>query len=470
MKDECRAKVFSTTQLLNNKPLIHMFFADDAIRQEILAKPVITGFSPKQLRAGTRDTLTITGMNFGTTKGKIWFPNSDTGYVKYIEVLNDPDIISWTNTQIKTLVPSYTNMDKSCAGSGRFIVQAASSVLDTMKSIDSLEIRYAIENYRSASSSTPYRMNLVDTNRQGGLTFRYHPNFSSKPKAALCFGEALKKWRCATGVNFIVGKDTTLANIGGDGVNVVNFASASDFASLGFSPTTLAVTFSAGDYYYTCADANTDGTLFGYAQEIDMLFKESTTFWYMDTVSTTTIPAGKHDFMSVCLHEQGHGHRLGHAIGGNKVMIWAIAPQERRRNLTSADLAGGLNVVDSSAVLRPPFNPLRCKPLPMRRVSLANCTTLTALSEITKSDAYFMEHYPNPTSDAHNIHFELEDSYQVSVKVYDMLGKRVLQERPQKFDAGKHTISIDCASFHNGFYLLEVTIGQSQYTTKFVKN
>jgi hypothetical protein len=449
-------------------------FANDAIRQEILAKPIITGFSPRQLRAGTKDTLTITGTNFGTTKGKIWFPNADTGYISYVSVVDSAigDIVSWTNTTIKTLVPSESLFGNQPAGSGRFIVQSASSPLDTTKSLDSLEIIYALQNYRATGVGATYnsfRINLVDTNQQGGITFRYHPNFSSKPKAALCFEEALKKWRCTTGVNFIVGRDTNLATTGVDGVSQVKFASSRDFAALGLSPNTLAITYTSGGRFYTCGNRLTDiGS--GHTHEIDLLFKDSIGLWYIDTVSTTTIPSGYVDFYTVCLHEQGHGHRLNHAIGNQKVMFWAIQPSVRRRNLNSADIQGGFNIVDSSIVFRPSYNPRNCQPTPMKRVASTNCNMLTSVYTLEKRNQSVLKSYPNPSTSYHNIDIELKDYQVVGIRVYDLLGKAILESNLEKYDSGSHTLMINTVDLLSGMYLLEVMIGSEKYVTKFIKN
>lgn len=439
-------------------------FANDAIRQEILARPIITGFSPKRLSGGINDTLTITGLNFGTIRGKMLFPNADVAFGTYITTADSLEFPVWTNNLIKVLVPS-----QGAAGSGRFCV--VTSTPDTAKSVDSLEIVYGVQNYKIDLSSngivSTHRVYLPDTNKQGGFTFRLDNNFSSKPKAKLCFEEALKKWRCATGVNFIMGKDTNLVSVGMDRVSNVRFASSSQFEAWGISPNKVAWTYTTGTYFYRCGNLVTLVPA-GYASEIDLIIKDSVNLWYIDTLSTTPIPTGRVDLYTILIHELGHAHRLGHAIGGNKIMIWNIQPEQRRTNLTDADIAGGLNVVDSSAVQRS-TNVRFCNPRPMKRVPLHNCSNLTSAQEIQQGNHYSIMTYPNPTTDAYHIDFNLDSSQEVSTAVYDAFGKMMIYNKPQKLYVGSHHLEMDCNHLPSGFYLLMVRIGKEQYVTKFTK-
>jgi hypothetical protein len=453
----------ATTQQQSAYPYV---FANDAIRQEILAKPVITGFTPKTLRAGTNDTLTITGMNFGNTRGKVWFPDSEA-YVGMQPVSDSLYFPLWTNTVIKLVVPSLIPI-----GSGFFRVEAATSTSDTMQSLESLEILYAVQNYVTGGAGIPFntrRVHLVDTNKQGGITFRCDNNFSSRPNAKLCFSEALKKWRCATGVNFIMGKDTNIATIGKDGVSHVKFASAAEFGALGLSPRLGAFTMTNNTYFYTCGNLNTFIPA-GHSSEIDIMVLDQPTLWYIDTASSGPIPAGQYDFYSVCLHEQGHGHRLRHALNDSKVMYWAINPTQRRRKLHAADILGGINVVDNAVEFRPAPNSRVCQPTPMRRVLPANCDNLTNTFDVNEKNNYFIKNYPNPSTAYHHIDFELPSYQSVEVRIYDLLGKVVLKTNPEKYDAGMHTLELNCSMLPKGLYLIEVTVGKEGYVTKFVKN
>ncbi|MEY4934816.1 MAG: hypothetical protein RIS64_1175 [Bacteroidota bacterium] len=220
---------------------------------------------------------------------------------------------------------------------------------------------------------------------------------------------------------------------------------------------------------YGLADANS-GILYGHASEIDILFKDATNFWYIDTASTATIPVNRIDFYSVCLHEQGHGHRLGHVVETDKVMFWGLAPQVRQRNLHAADIAGGINVVDYSVIQRPPYNAAICKPTPMQRVTSSACNTVTNAYEIHQQNEFNINHHPNPAFDHQMITFDLPSSQSVGIGVYNLIGDLVIEQQTIKYGAGNHTVRLNCAELPEGIYILQLTINSNKYATKFVKS
>jgi hypothetical protein len=70
------------------------------------AVPIITGFSPKSLSAGTKSILTITGSGFGSRiNGQLIFfadANKEEGYL--IAPI-DEEYLLWSDTQIQVYVP-----------------------------------------------------------------------------------------------------------------------------------------------------------------------------------------------------------------------------------------------------------------------------------------------------------------------------------------------------------------------------
>lgn len=74
-------------------------------------------------RAGVGDTLEIKGINFGTTGGYVAFKDANFGSGLYTKGLESQYLLSWTDTLIKVLIPSYTTKNypsgtRGCAGSG----------------------------------------------------------------------------------------------------------------------------------------------------------------------------------------------------------------------------------------------------------------------------------------------------------------------------------------------------------------
>jgi hypothetical protein len=77
--------------------------------------------------------------------------------------------------------------------------------------------------------------------------------------------------------------------------------------------------------------------------------------------------------------------------------------------------------------------------------------------------------YPNPASDFTNIEFILEQNENVSISVYDMMGKVVYNNDLGNTINGYHTQQMDFSGFQSGMYILNLTIGDNTYTKKFIK-
>jgi photosystem II stability/assembly factor-like uncharacterized protein len=74
--------------------------------------------------------------------------------------------------------------------------------------------------------------------------------------------------------------------------------------------------------------------------------------------------------------------------------------------------------------------------------------------------------FPNPTSDQLTI--ELPDSFKAnegSLCVYSMAGKEIVRQKT----TGEKSI-LDVSNFPNGLYFLQITIGDQNLTSKFIKN
>lgn len=130
-------------------------FADDEETGKICGcngDPEITSFSPNRIPAGMGEVLTISGSKFLSRDGdsKIFFKNGDDGGLSLSEV-GQADIISWTDTEIKVVVPG-TDKDADWTTppcSGKFEVHNRCG--DT-ESASELEIPYCILNIRGLKS------------------------------------------------------------------------------------------------------------------------------------------------------------------------------------------------------------------------------------------------------------------------------------------------------------------------------
>lgn len=73
---------------------------------------------------------------------------------------------------------------------------------------------------------------------------------------------------------------------------------------------------------------------------------------------------------------------------------------------------------------------------------------------------------PNPFSSSANIHFTLAAPSDVAMNVYDLLGRPVYSESRKPYPAGENKIRLDGENLDNGFYVVELNIGNKSYTQK----
>jgi len=418
--------------------------------------PVIYDFNPKQITAGTGSTLTITGDNFGTAKGKVFFTNADDDGVNIFMHTFPPDITSWTNTQIIVKVPSIEFTNKS-AGSGVFYVQLPNNA--TANSGQALDVLYAVQTARNPSDSSAIRVSITD-NGNDSLGYKFYNDslLNATPNANACIRTALKKWNCATGVTWqLAGTQNVITNPNSaDGVNYLYLADESEFTE----PNTTAQTYNNGRIG-VCGGPKY------YCTEIDIAFRKSKPFTY-DT-SATTITNNSFDFHSVALHELGHGHRLQHALPTPKVMFPKLNLNEKRASLTSYDLDGGLNVIQfSQTALTPPCASANVQLLP------SNCSfVVIGIQKINSHSAIDLSVYPNPFSNNLAVKLNLSEPSYINFQLVDILGKTMYQYMEREIsNSGEQTIELNfykAAQIPKGFYSLVTTINGQSFVSKLLK-
>ncbi len=279
----------------------------------------ITSFSPTTVNAGAGDTLTIRGTNFGATRGSVNFRNADNGGSSYISAPSNSFVL-WSDTLIKLKVPA-----KAGTGTIQVVDNGGSSATTT----SSLTVRFAMLNVNNN-----YYIHLVNYNNNGGYRFTFNNNLYSNQSAVNAFLRALQTWRCGTYVKFDISSNTSSVSCpNGDGVSILSMSTSSCPLSTGI----LAVTYS---YWTGCANS-TIWILY----EADMILNTNVNWnWGPGT------PAGNQsDAESVILHEFGHAHQLGHVIGSNYSMHYAIPYGTTKRALNDwSDVAGGEYVMNYS--------------------------------------------------------------------------------------------------------------------------
>ena len=77
--------------------------------------------------------------------------------------------------------------------------------------------------------------------------------------------------------------------------------------------------------------------------------------------------------------------------------------------------------------------------------------------------------FPNPFSNSTNIFYELKESANVTITVFDVLGNKIeTLANNESQNAGKHTLEFDAKNHSAGIYLVSVNIGGQVYTKRIV--
>lgn len=308
-------------------------FRPNREQQETQAGPVISGFAPSSLTAGTGSVLTIDGLNFGTVQAGsvVRFRNADDGGATQITPLAT-EYVSWSATQIKVLVPAN-------AGTGTFEVFTGGSAF----SATPLTVSYAHLNvqFDPGAGTEAYGTDHINDNGSGGYTWRMASGFDADVNAKASFMRAFDTWRCNTGVNWTIGAVDNVTNDAiSDGINIICYDNTAPLPS-----GVLGVCYT---YWSGCASGP---TIVWYVSELDIIFDEGSNIAPQTWQFGPGLPTiNQYDFETVAVHELGHGHQLGHVISNGAIMHYTISNGTSNRSLGVNDLAGGMFVQGKSVV------------------------------------------------------------------------------------------------------------------------
>ena len=87
------------------------------------------------------------------------------------------------------------------------------------------------------------------------------------------------------------------------------------------------------------------------------------------------------------------------------------------------------------------------------------------VSEIAKANSFTMsQNYPNPVNGTTRFELNLNANSDVTVELYNVLGKLVKTETLNNLNAGSNVITLDLAGFNAGLYTYSVTVGAEKLT------
>lgn len=91
-------------------------------------------------------------------------------------------------------------------------------------------------------------------------------------------------------------------------------------------------------------------------------------------------------------------------------------------------------------------------------------TETVSIMEVEEESGFSV--FPNPFADETHIGFTLENQQQVDIKVYNVMGKVVMNIDNRVYDAGRHIESFDARGLNAGVYFVQVKIGNEVKTRK----
>ncbi len=81
----------------------------------------------------------------------------------------------------------------------------------------------------------------------------------------------------------------------------------------------------------------------------------------------------------------------------------------------------------------------------------------TSGTQIPRSYA-LLQNYPNPFNPSTTIRFDLKQSGNVELKIYDILGRKIAEVVNKQFDAGSHKVDFDASNLSTGVYVYRLTV------------
>lgn len=432
--------------------------------------PIITSFTD-YVPAGTGSLITITGNYFGQhpgALGTVRFKNADTGNL-YPPLTGskqggteDYDTISWTDDEIVIKIPGIifdvpdplnpsTYLDP-IPGSGKF--QVINFTNFKTESPYALTIPYAV--FQGVETFPIYRKvsaQLSDKNAAGGYTLHCNPNFEADfPGGRNAVRKAMRDWSCATGINWVLGNDTSLTQAS-DSICVISSAS---LGSGVLQVTNKQIVFCPGSnprQYY----------LLSFDIRISDAFS-----WDTDTVGN--IGFGNYDFYHAISHELGHGHLLSHINDSLTNLMWwygepgPILEINRKRVWNSYSAIAGGQWVTSNLI----SGIATCTPVHV--LNYPSPMSCLGIGIEENSGGFQVNTFPNPTSDGNvTIQFTLTNEANVRYILYNNLGQ-ALRYTTDVQVVGTIKENLYIGDLASGTYFIQIVINDEPHAVKVIKN
>jgi hypothetical protein len=96
-------------------------------------------------------------------------------------------------------------------------------------------------------------------------------------------------------------------------------------------------------------------------------------------------------------------------------------------------------------------------------------TFISPAEEFVKPDDFYLfQNYPNPFNSSTLITYQVPQAVLVTLKIYDILGRRVITIINEKKDAGKYEIKWNASNAASGIYIYQLKAGDYIATKKMI--
>ncbi len=393
--------------------------------------PLITGFLPMGVSAGTKELLTIQGSGFGSSKGSgtVGFRNADDGGASFVEPLPH-QYIKWTNTEIVVEVPED-------AGTGRIRVTQQTTATSQVTLVVLFSRINLIDNDKA------YPANMVSNNPTGGYVWQMTELFDLSKAAGAAFKRAFNTWKCNTGINWLIGDVAKVDVTKRDDINIIRFAA--------FNELPEGVLGTAFSYYSSCQEGR------WYLSEMDIVFAPGVNWHY-----GTEMPGPfQIDMQTIALHELGHAHQLGHVIDPSDIMHFSYNQGTQNLVLNERNIEAGNLVMNESTTMK------ICSFEPMEKIPLGICE----ISELSQLNFKGLAIAPNPVRSMFKIKYTLAEKAAVSIEILNNLGQKVhvVFSENQTIGIYEYEVNLDGLNMANGIYYLRVYLNDVKFNYKIVR-
>lgn len=440
---------------------------------EFCPAPMINSFTPSIITSGTKSVLTINGVGFGNSRGngQVKFLDARFGGTTSIDYLNSMDYLSWSDSEIKIILPYLVDTlnNSYYPGSGLFRVKRNDGLEAVSPS--AINVKYAnINNSVGTLGTSNYRKSPsrhVDlTNLSNGVAREFYldTSITNNPEMAAIIRKSLKDWSCATTINWTVVDTIMQQGLVMDGKSIIYLDDTYNGSPLGRT---------SSDGPTLCVDA-VNNEEFIYWTETDIAFTRNFssigTDWFFDTTMLLDIPTNLYDFYSTVVHELGHAHYLGHINDQNDIMYYGegtgFTSFSSRYHLYSSQntIEGGTFVTSSSEAL----GTSNCNTIStIAPIFLNFCGDLSVPNSVLNSNSVLV--YPNPFNNEITLNFQMNTNANFSYSVTDLYGKIISEKAINSLSNGNHSETIELPLLSSGVYFITIHFNNERKAIKLIK-